>query len=159
MALETLVYQVDVIGRVTRFHVPARQLDFRGRRILKGLLVNELLAHHRGEDLVAPGFGSLRVAVRIEVTRPLRQSGQQGGLGQRDIPHVFVEESPGSFPEAVDIETALAPHEDLVRVVLEDLLLGEPAFKLDCDHGLGKLATHRRFPSQEEVPSELLGQR
>ena len=110
---------------------------------------------HLVEHVVAPGDGAGLLAHRVQHARRLRQGGEVGGLGQRQLLERLGEVGLRRGGDAVGV----LAEEDLVEVELEDLVLGERVLEPGGEDDLLDLALAGAVAGQEEVLHHLLGDR
>jgi hypothetical protein len=110
---------------------------------------------HVAQRLVAPGLGRGRVALGVGVLGRADGTGEERGLGQRELLHVLAEVGARGGLDAV----RAAPEVNGVEVALEDLLLGELTLQLQREHRLLDLAGERALLAEVGVLHVLLGQR
>src|SRR4029078_7550163 len=83
------------------------------------------------------------------------QAGQNGGFGQRQILCMLTEEQARSGLDTVRAVTEVG----LIRVQLEDLVLGEALLDVDRKEHLGDLAPKTLLRREENLLRQLLGER
>ena len=110
---------------------------------------------HAAERGRPPGAGEVRVAERGLVLRALDDSGEQRGLGERDLADALAEVVPARGLDAVVAVAEI----DLVGVHREDLVLGVAPLDLEGDEGFVDLARERLLRREEDRAGELLRER
>ena len=110
---------------------------------------------HLAEDQIAAAQRLFRIDQRRVGDWSLRHSGQQSGLGQRQVLGVLAEVELRCRLEAVHS----AAEVDLVAVEREDLLLGKCALDLDGEIGFLHLAGSGAVGGEEEIAGKLHGER
>ena len=154
----------DLVGEiVARRHLAAGRGDVAGldRQQVLGLgrlgrLAGDVaVVGHLIEHVVAAGDGAGLFAHRVQHARRLRQRGEVGGLGERELLERLGEVGLRRGGDAIGV----LAEEDLVEVELEDLVLGERALEPGGEDDLLDLALAGAVAGQEEVLHHLLGDR
>src|ERR1700722_3611912 len=110
---------------------------------------------HFAEHKVAPAESLVGVKQRRVGDGALRQAGQQGSFGQRQVLGVFGKgELRGGF-KALHAAAEI----NLISVECEDLLLGEGAFNLNGEVGFLQFSSSGALGGEKEVARQLHGQR
>jgi hypothetical protein len=114
---------------------------------------------HLAQDVVAARGRAARLAERVVGARRLREPGQEGGLGQRELGRALVEEGPRGGLDADRRLAAVRPVGHGVEVLREDPLLalaaGVLVLELLGELGLADLALQRPFAGDVEAADEL----
>ena len=95
----------------------------------------------------------------IEPVGALNHTRQHRALGQVELPNIFAEVRLCRLTKSVDGKAAPLPEVDLVRVHLEDLLLGEAVLELKRHSDLLDLVLDRPVVGEEQHLCQLHGQR
>ena len=121
--LEEPPHVIDVPGsrRVGRVLAVRLVVELFGQRLLVLLVGDELLDPHAVEHVVLPIARRLREPLRVVLARALRQTGEQRGLGDREVLDVDVEEGLRRGLHAI----GACAEVDLVHVQIEDVVLAE----------------------------------
>jgi hypothetical protein len=122
-----------------------------GHRLLVLVIGEPAHVAHATQHVLLALLGPLRVHEGVLARRRLRQPGEQGCFGGRELRKVLPEIDVGGRPEAV----GALPQEYLVDVELENLVLGEVRLDLECEQHLRQLACEGLFPGQEEGAGHL----
>ena len=117
------------------------------------ILGDEFKRTHATQHILLSGFRAGKVYYRIVFGRRFGQAGQHRKFGQTEFAHRFAEVSTrGSF-KAI----SALPEINLIDIKLENLVLGEIAFDLDGQHGLGQFARKSFFIRQKKIARHLHG--
>ena len=121
-----------------------------GRRFFLG---DEAVAFHAVDDVLLATGGALGVAHRVVGRWRLRQAGEHGGLGHRQVGQRLAEVDVGRCRKPV----GPLSQEDLVHVDLQDLRLRQLPLDLQGQQDLVDLAGEGLFGAQVEVARHLHG--
>jgi hypothetical protein len=127
-------------------------------RDLRGLVLlgrDEVELAHPAQDVLLARLRASGIGDRVVARRGLRQSGEHRELGDAETLEWSSEIGLGGGREPVG---ALS-EKDLVDVELEDLVLAQVVFDLECEQGLVELAAERLLLAEEEVACHLHGDR
>jgi hypothetical protein len=116
--------------------VDAERLAARGRGLPRRDVVR---CHHCAQDVAAAPARQLRVQERVVLRRRLRQPGDQGDVGEAELPHRLVEEQLGGGADADRRLPADRSVGDVGQVVVEDPGLAVLVLELLGELGLDDL--------------------
>jgi hypothetical protein len=122
---------------------------------LVGLVVDVALGQHAIEHIAASLLRLLGVSPRGIPRGSLREPGQLGGLGDRELGGRLAEVAARGLGQAVGAVSEV----DLVEIEVEDLLLREPLLDVASEDHLSDLASDRALRVQEQALHHLLGDR
>src|SRR4029077_823257 len=123
-----------------------------GERLLVLLFREVLRLVEAAKNVIAPADSGLRIEDRAVEHRTADQAGDRGRFRRRELPGVFSEVQTGRGLDSVRAVTEV----DLVRVELEDLILGEILFDVDGQEGLVHLSPPALLRREKDLLRQLL---